>query len=65
MLAEHAAAHHPHVTYAEEFDEAADTALKMLNENSGDKYPEGYIFVTMGAGDNWKVGQKVLEKLNS
>ena len=37
--------------------------LKMLLEPSGGEYPDGYVFVTMGAGDNWKVGKSILEKL--
>lgn len=63
MLAEHAKKYHKDVTYAEEFDEAAAVALKMLSEPSGEEYPDGYVFVTMGAGDNWKVGEKVLSSL--
>ncbi len=27
---------------------------------AGAEYPNGYLFVTMGAGDNWKVAQKIL-----
>lgn len=63
ILAEHAKKYHPDVTYAKEFDEAAKIGLAMLEEPSGEKYAEGYIFVTMGAGDNWKVGKQILESL--
>lgn len=63
MLAEHAKKYHKDVVYAGEFDEAASVALKMLDEPSGKDYPDGYVFVTMGAGDNWKVGKKVLNVL--
>ncbi len=63
ILAEHARKYHSDVTYCGEFDEAAQTALKMLNESSGKEYPDGYLFVTMGAGNNWQVGTKVLEEL--
>ena len=63
ILAEHARKYHSDVTYCGEFDEAAQTALKMLNEPSGKEYPDGYLFVTMGAGNNWQVGTKVLEEL--
>ena len=31
----------------------------------GPKYPDGYVFVTMGAGDNWKAGKLLLEKLKN
>ena len=63
ILAEHAKKYHKDVLYAGEFDEAAELGLKMLSEPSGDEYPDGYVFVTMGAGDNWKVGKSILEKL--
>ena len=63
ILAERTRAYHGDVSYAAEFDEAAELGLHFLSEPSGDKFPDGYVFVTMGAGDNWKVGQKILEKL--
>jgi UDP-N-acetylmuramate--alanine ligase len=63
ILAEHAAKYHKNVLYAKEFDEAALLAKKLLEEPSGKEYPDGYLFVTMGAGDNWKVGTKLIELL--
>ena len=60
ILAGHTAQHHKNAVYCGEFDEAADYAFKLLNEKSGMK--NGYVFVTMGAGDNWKVGKMLLEK---
>jgi len=63
ILAEHAKKYHHDVTYAGEFDEAAELGFKFLSEPSGEGFPDGYVFVTMGAGDNWKVGAKILEKL--
>lgn len=63
ILAEHAKKYHKDVTYAGEFDEAASYGLKFLSESSGKDFPEGYVFVTMGAGDNWKVGKTILERL--
>ena len=54
-LALRAAEKHKHVTYCQEFDEAAQKVFSLLSEPCG----------TMGAGDNWKVGQKVLELLNA
>ena len=62
-LAEHAQKYHKAVHYAEEFDEAAQLGYQLLTKQSGEEYPDGYLFVTMGAGDNWKVGTKILEKL--
>lgn len=64
ILAEHAKKYHKDVSYAGEFDEAADVGFKFLSEPSGSSYPDGYVFVTMGAGDNWKVGTKILGKLS-
>ncbi len=63
ILAEHAKKYHSDVTYAKEFDKASKIGLSMLQEASGENYPEGYIFVTMGAGDNWKVGKQILDSL--
>ena len=51
------------VIYAEEFEEAAEKAFEILSEKCDSKYSDGYLFVTMGAGDNWKVGKKIIEKL--
>ena len=65
ILSEHAKKYHKDVTYCGEFDEAAKTAFKMLSEPSGSDYPDGYIFVTMGAGNNWQVGTKVLRMLET
>ncbi len=64
ILAEHAKKYHKHVIYADDFDTAACQAYELLKDDSGPQYPDGYLFVTMGAGDNWKVGQKLLEKLS-
>ncbi len=63
ILAEHAARHHGAVAYRGEFDEAAEEVYRQLSCLSGPEYPDGYLFVTMGAGDNWKVGKFLLEKL--
>ncbi len=63
ILAEHAQSYHKNVYYCEEFDEAALKGYELLSnacENC-----EGYIFVTMGAGDNWKVGQKILQMIKN
>ncbi|MGN0728284.1 UDP-N-acetylmuramate--L-alanine ligase [Treponema sp.] len=60
ILAERTAEYHPHVVYAAEFQEACEIAAEELNKKT--EFPDGYVFVTMGAGDNFKVGQMVLEK---
>ena len=60
ILAEHAKKYHPNVVYAKEFEEAAQIIESELNKKSDAK--DGYVFVTMGAGDNFKVGKMVLEK---
>ena len=63
MLAEKAATLHPNVKYCKEFEDAEEEGYKQLSKPSGEMYPEGYIFVTMGAGDNWKVGKGILNRL--
>lgn len=51
------------VHYFEEPSDAVDFIYNKLNEPLSKRYNDGYIFVTMGAGDNWKVGKAILEKL--
>lgn len=60
-LYEHALKYYSNVVYCEEFSEAADFAFEEIRKPSGKS--DGYLFVTMGAGDNWKVGKLLLEKL--
>ena len=62
VLAGHARSYHAHVHYCAEFDEASHTAYRLLQE---EKEKRNFLFVTMGAGDNWKVGKKLLAMLNS
>ncbi|MBQ0051027.1 MAG: UDP-N-acetylmuramate--L-alanine ligase, partial [Treponema sp.] len=50
ILAEQAKKYHSDVDYAGEFGEAAELGAKLLQESSGENYPDGYVFVTMGAG---------------
>lgn len=59
-LSDEAAKFHKDVHYKEEFDDAAAFGAEILSKKAGAKYPNGYLFVTMGAGDNWKVAQKIL-----
>ncbi|MCR5606468.1 MAG: UDP-N-acetylmuramate--L-alanine ligase [Treponema sp.] len=63
-LYEKAKLHHKNVYYKAEFEEAADFALNEINKKlDNEKYPDGYLFVTMGAGDNWKVGSLLYKSL--
>ena len=48
---------HPCVHYIPNFEEAASFARATLAKND--------IFVTMGAGDNWKIGRRVVELFGS
>ncbi len=49
------------VHYYEEILDATDFAKSELEKPLGQEYPDGYLFVTMGAGDNWKLGKAILE----
>ena len=62
-LAEHARKYHRSVHYCAEFGQAAEEGMKLLAGDSGKDFPDGFLFVTMGAGDNWKVGKHILEKM--
>lgn len=64
ILAKCASKYHADVRYEKEFEEAAREAEQILSQKAGEAFPNGYAFVTMGAGDNWKVGTLVLEKLS-
>ncbi|MCR5401809.1 MAG: UDP-N-acetylmuramate--L-alanine ligase [Treponema sp.] len=56
--------HFENVSYFEEILDAKDYALSLLNQElDSEKYPDGYLFVTMGAGDNWKLGKALLEEM--
>ncbi|MCI5607731.1 MAG: UDP-N-acetylmuramate--L-alanine ligase [Treponema sp.] len=47
------------VHYFEEVLDAKKYVEDLLNEPLSSQYPDGYLFVTMGAGDNWKLGKEV------
>ena len=51
------------VIYAEEFDEASKVGLEILSKKCDSRFGDGYLFVTMGAGDNWKVGKKIIDSI--
>ena len=54
---------HPEKTvmYFEEILDASDFAKNELEKALPAEYPDGYLFVTMGAGDNWKLGKELLK----
>ena len=49
------------VHYYEEILDASDFVKAELEKVPGSEYPDGYLFVTMGAGDNWKLGKEILK----
>lgn len=65
LLAERVERQHKNAVYAGEFEEAAAVITAELSKDAGPQFPGGYVFVTMGAGDNWKVGRLVLERFSS
>lgn len=52
------------VRYFEEILDAKDFLLSELDKPLEPAYPDGYLVVTMGAGDNWKLGRAVLPQGN-
>ena len=48
------------IHYFEEILDAKDFLLEELDKPLSEKYPDGCLFVTMGAGDNWKLGKALL-----
>lgn len=51
------------IVYYEDVLDATDFVLSELKQKKSEKYPDGYLFVTMGAGDNWKLGIEILKKM--
>jgi UDP-N-acetylmuramate--alanine ligase len=51
------------VKYFEEIMDAKDYVIDRLNKSLPDG-KKGYVFVTMGAGDNWKLGKAVFEQIS-
>lgn len=62
-LCERTKKYHGDVHYKKEFDEAAAFARTLLEEKAAPDFPNGYLFVTMGAGDNWKVGKILIGEI--
>ena len=61
ILCDHVKKYHKNAVYAEEFTEACDKVYDMICHKSGKE--DGYLFVTMGAGDNYKVGLELIKRL--
>jgi UDP-N-acetylmuramate--alanine ligase len=68
--------YHSNVFYAKEFEDASSMILDILNKDlnglvTGATHTDtftkkrGFLLVTMGAGDNWKVGVQVLDTINN
>ena len=55
--------HNSQVKYFEEVLDAKDYVIDRLNKSLPDG-KKGYVFVTMGAGDNWKLGKAVFEQIS-
>lgn len=49
------------VHYFEEILDAEAFVREELEKPLSPEYKDGYLFVTMGAGDNWKLGKKISE----
>ena len=47
------------IYYFEEVLDAKDLVEQELNKPLAPEYPDGYLFVTMGAGDNWPLGKEI------
>ena len=62
-LSERAKSYHKNVHYKAEFSDAADFIFGEISKKCPDECPDGYLVVTMGAGDNWKVGKMTMEML--
>ena len=59
-LFEEAQKYNSDIHYFEEILDAKDFLLEELDKPLSEKYPDGCLFVTMGAGDNWKLGKALL-----
>ena len=49
------------IYYFEEIMDAKDIIEKELEKPLPPEYPDGYLFITMGAGDNWPLGRAIFE----
>ncbi|MBO4532648.1 MAG: UDP-N-acetylmuramate--L-alanine ligase [Treponema sp.] len=55
------ASRHNAIYYTEEILDAKSIAQMELEKKLPPEYPDGYLFVTMGAGDNWKLGRALYD----
>ena len=55
------ASHHNAIYYTQEILDAKSIAEMELEKRLPSEYPDGYLFVTMGAGDNWKLGKEIFK----
>ena len=53
--------HKNNVVYFEEVLDALDYVVEETEKPSEENYPDGVLFVTMGAGDNWRLGKELLK----
>ncbi|MCR5289541.1 MAG: UDP-N-acetylmuramate--L-alanine ligase [Treponema sp.] len=51
------------VHYFEEVMDAHDFLRNELTSCAGKDFKDGYLFVTMGAGDNWKLGRAIMDDM--
>lgn len=49
------------IFYYENAIDAVDFVKSELEKKLSPEYPDGYLLVTMGAGDNWKLGKNILD----
>ena len=54
--------YHPNVRYYQEILDAAQDLEQELVQGDP-QFPQGIVFVTMGAGDNWKLGRELWRRL--
>ena len=47
------------IYYFEEIMDAKALVEQELNKPLPPEYPDGYLFITMGAGDNWPLGRAI------
>ena len=55
------ASKHNAIYYTQEILDAKSIAEMELEKPLPPEYPDGYLFVTMGAGDNWKLGKEIFK----
>ncbi len=64
LLYEKAKEKYNNVVYFPEIMDSYDFLVNFFKTPVEKKYSEGILFVTMGAGDNWKLGKRLYEEFN-